>query len=183
MTASVQARPALIQQGILVLFLLLVATMFSACVHKVTMRAKDGETLDGRWRYAHEGSALMQVVSGEGEVLVGVLSPIPRRAFFESYETTFGVGAIAAETPDLSAYGYGFWTLPGTTNPLMDVAYAESFDAMITRSVGGPLLYWTAYLEGDRRTSLRCFLIGSNHSSRGLGRCKSPSGKEYTVQF
>lgn len=157
--------------------------LLSACAHKLTMQAKDGERLDGRWRFAREGSGLMQVMSAEGEVLVGVLTPTARRAFFENYQTVFGVGSIAAETSDLSAYGRGFWVLPGTTNPLSEFVYGEDFGTLNLQSITGPLFYWTAHLQGDRRTSMQCFLIGSNHSSRGLGRCKGAGGKEYTVQF
>jgi hypothetical protein len=153
------------------------------CTHKVTMRAKDGEMLDGRWRSGSEGSVSMQVMSSDGEVLVGVLTPTPRRAFFENYETIFGAGAIAAETADLSAYGQGFLILPGSANPLAEVVYGESFETAGAHSVPGPLFYWTAHLQGDRRTSMQCFLIGSTHSSRGLGRCKGAGGKEYTVRF
>jgi hypothetical protein len=49
--------------------------------------------------------------------------------------------------------------------------------------VRGPLLYWTANLQGDKRTMMRCFLIGSSSTGRGLGRCKGRTGKEYTVEF
>ena len=162
----------------------LAASLFlTGCAYKLTMRAKDGERLDGRWRLAREGSGLLQVMSSEGEVLVGVLTPTARRVFFENYQNVFGMGAIAAESPDLSAYGQGFWALPGTTNVLADVAFGESFDGSEAPAIVGPLLYWMAYLEGDRRTSMQCFLIRSNHSTRGLGRCKGIGGKEYTVQF
>jgi hypothetical protein len=153
------------------------------CTHRLTMRAKDGETLDGRWRSGSEGTASMQVMSIDGEMLVGILTPIPRRAFFENYQTIFGVGAIAAETPDLSAYGQAFLVLPGTANPLAEIVYGEGFETPGGHSVAGPLFYWTAHLQGDRRTSMQCFLIGSTHSSRGLGRCKGDGGKEYTVRF
>ena len=163
--------------------ILAAALVLSACVHKVTMRARDGEKLDGRWRFAREGSALMQVLSSDGEVLVGVLTPVARRAFFESYQTAFGGGAIAAETIDLSAYGQGFWALPGTSNTLREVVYGESFDVVAMQTVAGPLFYWTANLQGDRRTFMQCFLIGSAHSARGLGRCIGAAGKQYTVEF
>lgn len=166
------------------LIVMLAATvLLSACAHKLTMHARDGEKLDGRWRFAREGSALMQVFGSDGEVLVGMLTPVARRAFFESYQSVFGRGAIAAETPDLSWYGHGFWMLPGTSNALTDVVYGDSFDAVGGQTVVGPLFYWTANLQGDRRTLMHCFLIGSAHSARGLGRCKGATGKEYTVQF
>lgn len=163
-------------------FSTIAALLFSGCVHSVTMRARDGEKLDGKWRFAREGSALMQVFGRDGEVLVGVLTPVARQTFLEGYQSVFGKGAIAAEAPDLSAYGHSFWALPGTANPLAESAFGESFDAA-GQTVAGPLFYWTANLQGDRRSSMNCFLIGSSHSASGLGRCKGTGGKEYTVQF
>ena len=130
------------------------------CTHKLTMRAKDGEMLDGRWRSGSEGTASAGL----------------RRCRISR-------GAIAAETADLSAYGQSFLVLPGSANPLAEVVYGESFEATGAHSVAGPLFYWTAHLQGDRRSSMQCFLIGSTHSSRGLGRCKGAGGKEYTVRF
>ena len=172
-------RPALrIGSALLVAFLLL-----PGCANRLTMQAKDGERIEGRWRHAREGSGLIQVVNGDGEVLVGILTPTPRRAFFETYQTVFGLGTIASGNGDLSAYGHGFWMLPGTSNVLADVVYGENANSAVVLSVAGPLLYWTAYLEGDRRTFMRCFLIGSTQRSGGLGRCKGGGGKEYSVQF
>lgn len=164
-------------------FAVAMSLLLTGCAHKLTMRAKDGERLEGRWRFAREGSGLIQVVGSEGEVLVGVLTPTGRRAFFESYQNAFGIGAIAAENPDLSNYGQGFWVLPGTTNVLADAVFGESFETPDAPMIAGPLFYWTASLQGDRRTTMRCFLIRSTHSTRGLGRCKGLGGKEYTVQF
>lgn len=165
------------------LILSLGALLQSGCAHKMTIRGRDGETLHGRWRMAREGRGLMQVVTGEGETLVGPLAPSARNRFFENYQAVFGHGAIAEANPDVSAYGHGFWVLPGTTNAIDDVVYGEIFGAEAAQAVAGPLFYWTAHLEGDRRTSMRCFLIGSTRSNRGLGRCKASAGKEYTVQF
>ena len=140
--------------------MLAATVLLSACAHKLTMHARDGEKLDGRWRFAREGSALMQVFGSDGEVLVGMLTPVARRAFFESYQSVFGRGAIAAETPDLSAYGHGFWMLPGTSNALTDVVYGDSFDAVGGQTVVGPLFYWTANLQGDTG-GLSCIAFSS----------------------
>ena len=160
--------------------------LLCSCVHHLTMHSRDGERLDGRWRFAREGSALIHVFNSDGEVLVGLLKPVARHDFFESYQHTFGQGAIDAQGPDLSSYGNAFWSLPGSANALGDVVFGESFDSSAgapARIVAGPLFYWTASLYGDKRTSMNCFLIGSFHSARGLGRCKGPAGKEYTVRF
>ena len=160
--------------------------LLSSCVHRLTMHARDGERLDGRWRFAREGNALIQVFSSDGEVLVGMLRPVARRNFFASYQQTFGRGSIDAEGPELSSYGNALFATPGTSNALADVVYGESFDKTSgegARSITGPLIYWTAHLQGDKRTLMQCFLIGSSHSTRGLGRCKGASGKEYTVSF
>ena len=162
---------------------LFASLIWAGCAHKLMMRGSDGERIEGRWRHAREDTGLMQVMSSEGELLAGVLAPTGRRAFFESYQSVFGAGAIAAENPDLSAHGQGFWMSPGTTNVLRDAVFGESFDPVKPPAIAGPLTYWTAYLQGDRRSSMRCFLIRSNHSGRGLGRCKAAGGKEYTVQF
>ena len=162
------------------------ALLLSSCVHQLTMHSRDGEKLDGRWRFGREGTALIQVFSPDGEVLVGMLTPVARHVFFESYQHAFGQGSIDADGPDLSSYGNAFWSLPGSSNALGDVVYGESFDGAAgtsARVVAGPLFYWTANLQGDKRTSMYCFLVGSSHSARGLGRCKGASGKEYTVQF
>jgi hypothetical protein len=160
--------------------------LLSSCVHRLTMHSRDGERLDGRWRYAREGNALIQVFSADGEVLVGMLRPVARGKFFDSYQQAFGRGSIDAHGPELSAYGNALFATPGTSNALADVVYAESFDKAsgeAARRVTGPLIYWTAQLQGDKRTFMQCYLIASSHSTRGLGRCKGASGKEYTVSF
>ena len=160
--------------------------LLSSCVHRLTMHSRDGERLDGRWRFAREGNALIQVLSSDGEMLVGMLTPVPRRNFFASYQQAFGQGSIDAEGPDLSSYGNALFATPGTFNALADVVYSENFDKTsgeAGRSVTGPLFYWTAHLQGDRRTFMQCFLIGSSHSASGVGRCKGATGKEYTVSF
>jgi hypothetical protein len=168
-----------------------IATLFAAlllasCVHKLTMHSREGERLNGRWRFAREGTALIQVFSPDGEVLVGMLTPVARRVFFQNYQQIFGRGAIDAEGPDFSSFGNSLWLPPGSSNALADVVYGESFNAAAkdsARVVSGPLFFWTASLQGDRRTSMQCFLIGSSHSASGLGRCKGTAGKEYTVEF
>jgi hypothetical protein len=150
------------------------------------MHARDGEKLDGRWRFGREGGGLIQVFSSDGEVLVGKLSPVARRSFLETYQKTFGPDSIDAEGPDLSVHGNGLWRTLGGSNALMDVVYGESFNAAAGKSpriVSGPLFFWTAHLQGDKRTLMRCFLIGSSYNAHGLGRCKSAAGKEYTVEF
>jgi hypothetical protein len=66
------------------------------------------------------------------------------------------------------------------------MAYAEptkGVAAQPSQSVSGPLFYWTASLQGDRRLVLGCFLIGSAYTGHGFGRCKSQAGKEYRVDF
>lgn len=128
----------------------------------------------------------MQVFASDGEVLIGTLEPVARRAFFDSYEKIFGPGSIDADGPDVSAYGNGLWGPPGSSNALLDTVYGESFDPTVgqsQRTVSGPLFYWIASLQSDQQTLMQCFLIGSSHSAHGLGRCKSVGGKEYTVEF
>jgi hypothetical protein len=166
--------------------LLLVTLLLSSCVHRLTMHSRDGEKLDGRWRFGREGGGLIQVFASDGEMLVGALEPVARRTFFASYQKAFGHGSIDADGPDLSAFGNGLWGALGSSNALLDKAYGENFNPAAERSrsvVSGPLFYWTANLQGDKRTHMQCFLIGSSYSGRGLGRCKSAGGKEYTVEF
>lgn len=167
----------------------LVAMVFislTACTHPLIMHSRDGESLFGRWRFARQGTGLIQVVAVDGEVLVGAFEPVPRRVFFENYQNTFGGGSIDADAPDLFAYGNVFGGLLGSSSTLVDVAYGENYNKSAGapfQAVRGPLLYWTANLQGDRRTVMRCFLIGSSSTGRGLGRCKGRTGKEYTVEF
>src|SRR6185503_4697425 len=97
-----------------------------SCAHRLTMHSRDGERLDGRWRFAREGSALIQVFSSDGEVLVGMLTPVARGVFFKNYQETFGQGSIDAEGPDYSNFGNSFWAPPGSSNALADVVYGES---------------------------------------------------------
>jgi len=157
----------------------------SSCANQLTMHALDGEKLDGKWRFAREGSGLIQVVGSTGELLVGTFNPVPRRIFFDGYQKTFGGGTIDADGPDVSAFGNAFAGVLGNSNALMDTAYGENYNSAVGKPVvvTGPLFYWTANLRGDKRTTMQCFLIGSSYTGRGLGRCKGASGKEYTVQF
>ncbi len=166
--------------------LLLATLLLPSCVYRLAMHARDGEKLDGQWRFGREGGGLMEVFSSDGEVLVGTLKPVARETFFEQYQKTFGRGSIDADGPDVSAYGNGLWRPPGSSNALLDMVYGESFntaEGKSRRMVSGPLFYWTANLQGDKSFLMQCFLIGSSHSAHGLGRCKSASGKEYTVEF
>jgi hypothetical protein len=164
----------------------MVLVCLNACTHSLTMHSHDGERLDGRWRFAREGTGLIQVMATDGEVLVGAFKPVPRRTFFQNYQDTFGGGSIDADGPDLFAYGNVFSGLLNSSSTLVDVAYGENYNKSSGESiqvVKGPLLYWTASLLGDRRTIMQCFLIGSSSTGHGLGRCKGRTGKEYTVEF
>lgn len=159
--------------------------ILSSCVNQLTMHARDGERLDGKWRFGREGGGLMQVAGSAGELLVGTFNSVPRHIFFEGYQKTFGGGTIDADGPDVSAFGNAFAGVLGNSNALMDTAYGEDYNSTAGTAVvvTGPLFYWTANLQGDKRTTMHCFLIGSSYTGRGLGRCKGASGKEYTVQF
>lgn len=166
--------------------LLLGGTLWaSGCANNLTMYARDGEKLDGKWRFGREGGGLIQVVGTAGEVLVGTFNPVPRKAFLEGYQRTFGGGTIDTDGPDISAFGNPFAGMLFTPNALLDVAQSESYNVesgKTVQTVSGPLFYWTANLRGDKRTTMLCFLIGSSYTGRGLGRCKGGE-KEYTVEF
>ena len=158
----------------------------ASCVHPLTMHSKSGERLDGRWRFTRGDSGLMQVFSIDGEILIGPFNPVNRRDFFTYYQKTFGAGSIDADGPELSVYGNGFWPLLGSVNALGDAASGENYNGAAGTSrhmVSGPLFYWTANLQGDKRTVMQCFLIGSSYTGHGLGRCKGAEAKEYTVEF
>ena len=159
--------------------------VLNSCVNQLTMHARDGEKLDGKWRFARAGSGLIEVEGSAGELLVGTFSPVPRHIFFADYQKTFGGGTIDADGPDVSAFGNAFAGVLGNSNALMDTAYGEDYNSAAGKSVmvTGPLFFWTANLQGDKRTTMHCFLIGSSYTGRGLGRCKGAGGKEYTVQF
>jgi hypothetical protein len=158
----------------------------SGCSQSVTLYSVDGESWQGKWRHARDETALMQISGSAGEILIGTFKPVSRQAFFERYEKTFGTGAIAADGPDVSAFGNAFGGMLAGSNALLDVAYGQNFNpasGKSTQMVSGPLFYWTANLQGDRKTTLYCFLIGSAYTGHGLGRCKGTTGKDYTVEF
>lgn len=158
----------------------------SCCSQRVTLYSVDGESWEGKWRHARDETGLMQISGSAGETLVGAFKPVSRQAFFERYEKTFGTGAIAADGPDVSAFGNAFAGMLGGSNTLLDVAYGENFNptsGKSTQMVAGPLFYWTANLQSDRKTTMQCFLIGSAYTGHGLGRCKGTTGKDYTVEF
>ncbi|HEY7716567.1 MAG TPA: hypothetical protein VIE90_18785 [Candidatus Binatia bacterium] len=172
---------------VFVIVVALLALFLTSCAYRLTLHARDGEKLDGEWRFGQEGGGFIQVFADDGEVLAGKLAAVPRENFLDGYRKTFGRGSIEAVGPDLSAYGNGLWgPLGSSSNALLDVVYGESFNPAANQSrnaVSGPLFYWIADLQGDRRTSMQCFLIGSSYSARGLGRCKNDGGQEYTVEF
>jgi len=118
--------------------------------------------------------------------LVGKFVTVGRATFVESYKNTFGRGSVTVEGPDVFAYGNPFGSAFGNSGMLADFAYGETFDSASGNSetkIQGPLFYWTASLQGDRGTTVRCFFIGSSYTGHGFGRCKSHTGKEYTAQF
>ena len=163
-----------------------IALFLSACTYTLTMQSLDGEKLGGRWRFAREGAMLVQVTARNGEILIGAFEPVTRRAFLESYQSMFGNGSIAADGPDLSEYGYMSGGLLGISATLVDVAYVKTYDKPAGESIEtlkGPLLYWTASLQGDRRSGMHCFVISSSTTARGFGRCKAAWGQEYTVRM
>ena len=158
----------------------------SACVHNLSVHSKDGQKLSGRYRFAADDAGLMQIWGLEGEVLNGRFARVPRTTFVESYEKTFGRGAIAVYGPDAAAYGNPFAGVFGNSSALSDVAHGETFDSEAGKSevtVRGPLFYWTASLRGSRGTTMGCYLIGSAYTGHGFGKCKSDAGHEYSVEF
>ncbi|HVO94121.1 MAG TPA: hypothetical protein VMT22_14825, partial [Terriglobales bacterium] len=166
--------------------LLLLLLSVCGCAHRVSMISSDGEKWQGRWRYARGDDGLMQIIGAEGEVLVGTFSRVARPTFVEAYEKTFGIGTIAMDGPDLSQHGGALMGFPGTASPFNETAYAEPLGGAVGSpgvAVSGPLFYWTANLQGDRRTTMQCFLIGSSYTGSGIGRCRGPTGKDYLVQF
>jgi hypothetical protein len=161
-------------------------SLLSSCAQRVTLYSRDGESWEGKWRHAREQTGLMQIIGSSGETLVGTFKTVSRQSFLERYEKTFGMGAIAAVGPDVSAFGNAFAGMLGGSRTLLDVAYGENFNPASeasSQTVAGPLFYWTAKLQGDKRTTMDCFLIGSAYTGHGLGRCKGTTGKEYTVEF
>ena len=160
--------------------------VLSACAHRLQMHSRDGEKLSGSYRFAREDTGLIRVRSSEGEVLNGKFVYVERKIFVESYEKTFGIGSITVDGPDVSSFGNAFGGVFGSSYLLMDAAYGQTFNSAADNPetvVRGPLFYWTASLQGDRGTTMGCYLIGSSHTGRGFGRCKSHTGKEYSVEF
>lgn len=166
--------------------LLLSLSSVSGCANRVSFVSSDGETWQGRWRYGRGDDGLMQVIGTEGEVMVGTFSRVARRTFVDGYEKTFGTGTIAVDGPDLSGHGGAFLGFFGASSTLNETAYAEPLNGPPGSpglAVSGALFYLTANLQGDRRTTMQCFMIGSSYTGSGIGRCRGPTGKEYLVQF
>jgi hypothetical protein len=158
--------------------------ILAACAHPVSVVSGDGEKWLGRWRYGRGDAGLMQLIGADGELLMGTFSPVPRQVFVESYERVFGKDTIALDGPDLSQYGNAFAGFLGSSSPFTETAFAEPLAPGKTGSaVSGPLVFWTANLQGDRRTTMQCFLIGSSYTGKGIGRCRGPTGKDYLVEF
>jgi hypothetical protein len=159
--------------------------LLSACVHTLSMHSMDGEKLSGRYRFARENTGLIQVIASGGELLHGEFIRVGRSDFIESYEKTFGRGSIIAEGPDISSYGNAFAGMFGSSSVLADGAYGEAFNSAPGSGIAvrGPLFYWTASLSSSQGQTLACYLLGSSYTGHGFGRCKSRTGKEYSVEF
>ena len=127
----------------------------------------------------------MRLLGPDGEVLSGEFVAVGRRDFVARYENSFGLGSIALETPDVSAYGNAFGSRFASSHALIESAHGEVFrdSGPSPIAVSGPLFYWTAGLKGDRGTTLRCYFIGSRYTGGGFGRCKGDTGEEYTAEF
>ena len=162
------------------------ALVLSSCSYPVTLSSVQGDRFVGLYRYGREDSGVMQIHGPENEVLVGRFIRVDRTIFAEGYEKTFGRGTIEMDGPDLSRHGSAFGGLLASSTALHETAYTDAsagFAGQPTTTVSGPLFYWTASLQGDRRTVLGCYLIGSLYTGNGFGRCKSQSGTEYRVDF
>ena len=158
----------------------------SACVHDFTMHSKDGQELNGRYRFGREDGGLIQILGPSGETLNGRFIRVARATFVAGYEQTFGRGSIATYGPDLSTYGNPFGGIFGSSSALSETAFGETFDSARSGSeieVRGPLFYWTASLRGDRGMTMGCFFIGSSYTGHGFGKCKSDAGNEYSIEF
>ena len=125
----------------------------------------------------------MQIYGPENEVLIGRFIRVDRTVFARNYEKAFGRRTIQTDGPDLSRHGNAFGGLFGNSSTFYETAYAEPTQEAPGKSVSGPLFYWTASLQGDRRMVLGCYLIGSAYTGHGFGRCKSQTGKEFHVDF
>lgn len=165
---------------------IVMAMIFSACAHPMIMISSEGEKFTGRYRFGREGTGLMEIYGPDNEVLIGRFIRVDRTVFAQAYEKTFGRGTIETDGPDLSRHSSTLGGLLGSASAFHETAYAEAtkgVTAQPSQSVSGPLFYWTASLQGDRRLVLGCFLIGSAYTGHGFGRCKSQTGKEYRVDF
>lgn len=163
-----------------------VAFIFSACSHPMSMISPNGEKFAGRYRFGREGSGLMQIYGPDNELLIGRFIRVDRTEFTQGYEKAFGPGTIEADGPDLSRHASALGGLLGSASAFHEKAYAEATTGKTPQpgqSVSGPLFYWTASLQGDRRMVLGCFFIGSAYTGHGFGRCKSQTGQEYRVDF
>ncbi len=162
------------------------ALFFTACSYPMSMTSLEGEKFFGRYRLGREDSGLMQMHGPENEVLIGRMIRVDRTVFAQDYEKSFGRGSIDVDGPDLSRHSAALGGLLGRSSAFHETAYAEPADKTSGQrgtSVSGPLFYWLASLQGDRRLAFGCFLIGSAYTGHGIGRCKSQSGKEYNVEF
>ena len=172
--------------GFGLLILLGAALICCACSHPMSVVSIDGEKFSGRYRFGREGTGLMQIYGPENEVLIGRFIRVDRTVFVQDYEKAFGRRTIEADGPDLSQHVNAFGGLLGNASTFHETAYAEpshGVTGLPGKSVSGPLFYWTASLQGDRRLVLGCFLIGSAYTGHGFGRCKSQTGKEFHVDF
>ena len=164
---------------------LVFALGLSACSYPVTMSSVQGDRFVGLYRFGREDSGVMQIRGPGNEVLVGRFIRVDRTLFAEGYEKTFGRGTIEMDGPDLSRHANSFGGLLAASTAFHETAYTDASAGFAgpTRTVSGPLFYWTASLQGDRRSVLGCYLIGSSYTGNGFGRCKSQSGTEYRVDF
>ncbi len=175
-------RAAVAQKAAWALSLLLLF----GCAHDLTVYSKDGQALNGRYRFGREEGGVIQISGANGEVLNGRFVRVGRATFVAGYEQTFGRGSIAAYGPDLSGYGNPFAGVFGSSSALSETAFGETFDSARSGSevaVQGPLFYWTASLRGDQGTTMGCYLIGSSYTGHGFGKCKSDAGNEYSIDF
>ena len=108
------------------------------------------------------------------------------RHLSRTIEKAFGRGTIEIDGPDLSRHAGSLGGVIGPTSGFHETAFADpaaAAEGRPSKSITGPLFYWVASLQGDRRTVLGCFLIGSSYTGSGFGRCKSQSGQEYDIDF
>lgn len=157
----------------------------AGCVHDLSMHSQDGQNFSGRYRFAAGDSGLIQVSGPDGELFSGQFAPISRANYIDGYREVFGLGSISVAEPEISD-GNPFAGVFGSSSALPDLAHGETFDPAARKSqttVRGPLLYWSAFLSGERGTRMLCYLIGSSYSGPGFGKCKTDPGHEYTVQF